>query len=303
MYDDELEHFKKTISIEGYAVTLGFYRDVKECSQKFVCLRTDRRGAGEKIIICNTEGIDIYRNERDLSEHGTIIDFVQNQLGLSLGHVRVELRKFIGSERVETMAPITISADTPINRIKITSQWDAARLTTNNSYLRSRGITFETMAATCFVDTYRVMSGSGDILFPHRDREGITGFEIRAAQRKMFSKGGRKALWYTPNIIKAKRIVICEGAIDCLSFHQVNSKRDDTAYVSFAGGLGSYQIDLLTGLFVKSRLRGQDVIVATDNDAAGHEYFKRLSTIDGSLQRAIPVMKDWNEDIKLGNAP
>ena len=94
---DELEDFKSRINLSEYAAAQGYAMDRKESSRNSVVMR---REDGDKIIV--GRGRDdhwVYFSVRSDSDNGSIIDFVQNRKGLSLGRVRQELRPWIGSVR------------------------------------------------------------------------------------------------------------------------------------------------------------------------------------------------------------
>jgi DNA primase len=57
-------------------------------------------------------------------------------------------------------------------------------------------------------------------------------------------------------------------------------------------GAGHVPVDFL------QTLRGQSVVVAYDNDAAGQEMAKRVMDLLPNAVRKQPNAKDWNEDLK-----
>ena len=94
MPDEELEAFKSRIDLREYAATLGYQLDRRESSRSSSIMRD---ASGHKVIIkCDTDSHFFYFSVWDDQDNGTIIDFVVNRKRFSLGHVRKELRPWIG---------------------------------------------------------------------------------------------------------------------------------------------------------------------------------------------------------------
>ena len=80
-------------------------------------------------------------------------------------------------------------------------------------------------------------------IFPHRDRNGICGFEIRNYHFKGFTKAG-KGLWYSNALPEDTTLIVCEGAIDALSYHTLH-RPEQARYFSIAGEMNPMQRELL----------------------------------------------------------
>jgi hypothetical protein len=93
MSDFEIESFKRRIDLVKYAQSLG-YRIEKKTSWRG---ETVMRTPGDKIIIRKREanGHFIYWSPHDPKDCGSIIEFVQKRLALSLGNLRKELRQWV----------------------------------------------------------------------------------------------------------------------------------------------------------------------------------------------------------------
>ena len=98
MSDSELDHFKATINLSEFAASRGYVLDVRESSRNSAVMRHPN---GDKIIIARNEsgGAWMYFSVRDDRDNGTVIDFLQNRSGGSLGEVRKPLRAWLGSSR------------------------------------------------------------------------------------------------------------------------------------------------------------------------------------------------------------
>ena len=298
MSDNELDHFKSHISLVDYVSSVGFALDRAKSSTRVKVYRRDH----DKLLVWVglEDGHDVFRNERTL-QGGSVIDFVMMEEGCSLGRARLTLRRYLGVNPSSPSRPsckpsLTASVQGDEGyRKKTTAVWNAARWEPEPAYLFARGLTKETMTTSLFVDTFRV-DKKGNVVFPHSDRLGLTGYELRNVSLKTFGGGTKKALWYSKNLCYSPSIVICESSIDCLSHYQIHG--GDAGYVSLCGAIGNRQRDLLTGLFVKAQRRWARVIVATDNDAAGESYFEQLQLLSPfALERQTPMGKDWNDDL------
>jgi Toprim-like len=299
--DLELETFKKGVSLEGYARTLGFERWLPECRGAFTVLRR-KTDDGKLIVWAGSDGCARYRNERSQA-NGSIIDLVQETEGLSLGQARRRLRALmgLGEERTDSFpqGPVLKLIPIELDSKKVAAVWQAAQWITEIPYLvAGRGLSAETLSDDRFRDTFR-LSTTGDIIFPQWDRGGMCGYERRAEGKKSFGANTVKGLWYTRNI-NTRSIVVCESPIDCLSHFQLYGW--DVAYVSLGGSIGNRQRDLLAGLLAKANARQAAVIVGTDNDPAGDKYFEELSLLSPMrLGRLRPTGKDWNDDLAYVN--
>src|SRR5450432_426054 len=57
----------------------------------------------------------------------------------------------------------------------------------------------------------------GNAVFPHFDREGLCGFELKNTGFTGFAAGGTKGLWFSHAGPDDRRLVLTESAIDALS--------------------------------------------------------------------------------------
>ena len=305
MSDNELERFKQDVSLSAYAESTGWTLDRKKSSARVKVYRT---GPDKILIWTGQDGHDVYRNERDHSEHGSVIDFVMKQDGCSLGRARVTLRGYLGISREKTSLPSCPSLKPRVStsqgqddgyRKKTLAVWNAAKRETAPDYLLTRGLTVATLTTDRFVDTFRTDT-HGNVVFLHNDRRGPCGYDRRGPAFKGIGQGVLKALWYSKNIREAKEIALCESPIDCMSHFQLHG--GDLAYVSLSGEPSALQRDLLTGLLLKAADRQAKVYAAFDNDPGGDKYSEMMNLFSPEpLERLRPVTKDWNSDIQNGS--
>ena len=300
MNDPELDLFKTSISLIDLALSAGWTLDTAKSS---ATTKVIRRGQ-DKALVWKQDGRDLYRNERDHADRGSVVDWVMRQDGLTLGRARQRLREIMGSGghhgKNHSFSippnPTRPDADDDGYRRKTAAVWAAASRIAAPAYLRSRGLSPATLSDPRFADTFRV-DAKGNVVFPHRDRSGLCGYELRRDGFKAFGAGTKKGLWLTNGAGTADSILIVESAIDAMSHFQLHG--GDSAYCSLGGTPSNLQKDLLIGLMIKADTRGATVYSAFDNDAAGRQLdavIQHLTPI--RRDRRIPISNDWNEDLK-----
>lgn len=303
---DELDQFKRQINLSEYAAAQGYALDRAHSSKNSVAMRSS---AGDKIIIARDEadGHWIYFSVTDDRDNGTIIDFIDQRRRLSLGEIRKELRPWIGTAPGQIRRP---QADlfqqnvTPIKRDRaaVVAQFAAMLpLAGGHPYLeRERGIPAEVLQSARFsgriyTDRYN------NAVFPHHDRHGVCGFEIRNFRFRGFAKGGEKGLWFSNSRAEDTALVITESAIDGLSYHTLH-RPENTRYFSIAGEMNPMQRELLAGAMTKLP-EGGTVMIATDRDRGGDHLAQSIRDIANGAERAdLGVIEhrpeqdgqDWN---------
>ncbi|MEA3643024.1 MAG: DUF3991 and TOPRIM domain-containing protein [Lamprobacter sp.] len=140
-----------------------------------------------------------------------------------------------------------------------------------------------------------------NVIFPHIDRDGPCGFEIKNRDFTGFAAGGEKGLWVSAVQRTDTALVIAESGIDALSYAALHPD-EHVRYASFGGALNAHQ-PLLLQAAIKRLMMGATVRIATDNDRDGVKFaslIERLVTDtsrdDLAVHRALPSdTKDWNE--------
>lgn len=297
--DVELDGFSR-LNFIALAAELGFVRDERESGGRSHVLRS---AGGDKLAVKErTDGTWCYFNVHDHADRGCIVDLVQRRLGLSLGHARKHLRESAGIANTPFPRPVFTAFTATSPKVdpdhaykKSLAVWNAVTWMAEPAYLLERGLAPATLSDPRFADCWRV-DRHGNVIFPHHDRRGLCGYERRGTDCKAFGKDTRRGLWHSRNLKEASRITVCEAPIDALSHAQM--KGGDSAYVAISGALGAVQRDLLTGLFAKANQRQAVVVIATDNDDAGHSYREQLQLLAPmALERETPILKDWNADL------
>ena len=297
----ELDTFKTDINLADYAQANGYSIDKKKSSVNCLVLKDNR---GDKILvgINQSDGHYFYSSVNDDRDSGSIIDFIQNRRNLNLGEVRKELRPWINEPILPPYSPKQatpkLTPSTP-DRHKIITQFEGFQAIVTHPYLTRRGISQQTTNDPRFQG--RIYTDSrNNVIFPHADREGVCGYEMRNQEFKSFSSGGTKGLWASNGSPDDTTLVICESPLDCLSYHQLFPD-DTTRYFATGGTLSEKQKTLLKGVFEKFHKLGGQIMIATDKDEAGQaieQELRNLAPETAQINRIVPRHhKDWNETL------
>lgn len=303
--DAELEAFKRDINLVEFAVSLGYELDHRESSRSSAVLRN---GADKIIVATDEDGHGIYFSVRDDRDNGSIIDFLQRRQGLTLGHVRKALRPWTANpssyrpevshpEKKRFRKPDRSSAD----RQHVLSEFLRMSLQPEGGhpYLLSRFLSSPVLQDPRFHRMIRI-DGHGNAVFPHYDREGLTGYELKNRGFTGFAKHGEKGLWFSSNLATASVVVTVEATIDALSHAQLFA--GDSAYLSIGGQPNPKQPDLLKGALTKAHARGATIVIGTDADQGGDSLatlINELAPEGAKIERQRPPegpkLKDWND--------
>jgi Toprim-like/Relaxase/Mobilisation nuclease domain/Protein of unknown function (DUF3991) len=294
---EELERFKTNINLVEYAQSIGYEYVLKESSRNSAVLRHSN---GDKIVVAtDTDGHGIYFSVRNNTDNGTIVDFVQQRRSFSLGEVRKELQSWLSIDKVQPKEETNVPKPNPIEpeRYQVLKTFSGFRAVQRHPYLEKRGISPSTIGDERFIGAVAI-DPKNNAIFPHKDSDGLTGFEIKNLSFTGFSRGGTKALWESNKKEGDLRLVITESVIDALSYHQLFPDLH-TRYISTGGSFSNEQKKLMRQAMVEIRRTGGEIIIATDNDSAGNELVKllvKLAPESTSLYRHQPDnAKDWNE--------
>jgi hypothetical protein len=303
MIDDELERFKTLVNLSEFAASRGFKLDRRESSRNSAVMR---HPDGDKIIIARNDMNTnwIFFSVRDDQENGTIIDFIQRREGGNLGEVRKILRRWLGSSRPVVHLPLFVQDLEPVsrNRIGVIAAWERAERCLSLPYLTARGLSPELLSLSIFANCVRV-DRRNNAIFPHYDKSGLCGFEIKNNNFTGFAAGGVKGLWFSQANPTDKELVLTESAIDALSYHALH-KGNCTRYMSTGGALNPQQPDLIRGAIEKLPV-GAVVMLAFDNDEGGNKIAAEIKAVAPAcreIRRVLPDKmsgKDWNEILKI----
>lgn len=298
---DELEKFKREINLVEFAQSKG-YQVIKSESSKASTVMKD--GAGDKVIVATAEdGHGVYFSVRDDRDNGSVIDFAQKRSGGNLGQVRKELRGWVPGSSSYRPTPAAQRQAKPEassrDRVQVLAVWSRMQQQPEGGHpylLNERKLSARTLSDPRFAGHVRI-DARGNAAFPHYDQDGLTGYELKNEGFTGFAKGGEKALWHSSNLGTARRVVICESAIDCMSHCQASGDQN-SAYVSIGGAMSDKQRELLRDKISAA----QGVVIATDRDEAGQKLADEISGLapaGARVNRSIPGNgKDWNDELK-----
>lgn len=296
---DELERFKSSINLTEFAASRGYALDRRESSRASATMRHPN---GDKIIIAKSDSGDwIYFSVREDRDNGTIIDFLQNRGGGSLGEVRKTLRNWLGTSRPFVPVDEYIPQLLPMthDRAATVKAWEQAKFSVAVPYLIGRGLDEKLMGNERFLIRFKI-DKRGNVLFPHYDKEGLCGFEIKNKGFTGFSSGGIKGLWYSACHTTDRTLIFAESAIDAISYHALNPD-EFTRYMSTGGTMNPQQPALIRAAIEKMP-RGSVIILAFDHDEGGEKLVEEVKALVPSffeLRRPLPMVgKDWNEALK-----
>lgn len=302
---DELNRFKSEISLIDFAqIEFGYELIEKRstASSKFL-----RRG-DDKIIVTRQDGHDVYFSTGDDRDNGSIIDFFQNRTDVNLGEVRKELRKWLPGAKKPSLRrperpPVHVQ-EVKKDRAGVIQEWEKMQPYNayNGSYLtRKRGID------PSIIRQFDVKQDSHrNACFAHRDHSGITGWESKNNGFTGFIEGGeRRTTWNRIDDIDEvplRKIVICEAAIDCMSYAQLRHE-PGTGYMSTSGSKFSDEQEVyLANLMLRAGQQGLTVVLAMDRDEAGDKMATQIAQMapqGAQLVRELPTAgNDWNDALR-----
>lgn len=296
---NELQKFKNEINLTEFAASRGYALDKRASSRSSATMRSPD---GDKIIISkSTSGDWVYFSIRKDRDNGSIIDFLQNRGGGSLGEVRKALRGWLGSSRPPVPKTNYIPNLIPLEKdlTAVLLNYEKAEHQINVSYLAARGLDFRTLQQKRFLGRFKI-DKRGNVLFPHYDKNGLCGYEIKNKNFTGFAAGGVKGLWYSLCKVTDKKLVFTESAIDGISYHILNPTQE-ARYMS-TGGTMNPQQPLLIRAAMERLPKGAVVILAFDNDKGGEEITREVQALAPSgieIRRPLPpVGTDWNDSLK-----
>jgi hypothetical protein len=300
MFDTELEAFKN-IDLRVYAASHGYVIDPHESWRGSAVMR---HATGDKIIIKrDSDGHYVYFSVRDDSDHGTIIDFAKLRLGASLGAVRKELRRWVGtsSSAIPSYPPLPKVAK---DRLRVYREFARMQDAPKHAYLEGeRCIPCDLLSNERFLGKIKI-DARGNAVFPHFDSEGLTGYELKNRDFTGFASGGAKALWISNTKKDDNCMVFCEGAIDALSY-AVLFPDNQTCYASIGGKPNPVQPELISAAVARMRA-GSEITAAMDADVDGRklaEVVRRAVEMSGRGDLRFQIhepaqLKDWNDQLR-----
>jgi hypothetical protein len=128
-------------------------------------------------------------------------------------------------------------------------------------------------------------------IFPHADKDGPCGYEIKNQGFTGFAKGGDKGLWFSAANKGDAALVIAESAIDALS-HAALFPDEHARYASTGGAMNPNQPALIQSAIQKLG-QGARLVIATDNDEGGRTLAGQIEALAPKAGRAdLHIIRD-----------
>jgi hypothetical protein len=297
---DELSKFKREINLVEYAASHGFEKDKDKSGKSTIIMRSGEHQTGEKIgIFVGRGGDQMFHNFRN-GKSGSVIDFCQQQTGKNLGHVRQDLRSYLGSPAPAVRHAAPRPKPSPQAQAKAMEKEKASvRPMTDTAYLESRGISRRTLQDPRFGNI--MQDARGNVCFPHYNNNGVSGYEKKNDQFTGFSPGGEKGAYFSKMPENCNKIVVCESGIDALSHAELHPD-NNAAYISIAGQMSPEQEQLLKDVI--ERNSDKTFVAGFDNDPAGQRFAddlqKMCSEKSVAMETDLPRAegRDWNDEIE-----
>lgn len=282
----ELEDFKSKINLTAYMAERGYELDEKASSRNSAVMV---HGDGDKLIVgMGRDEHWVYFSVRDATDHGSIIDFEQNRGGGSLGQVRKTLRPWVGSPPTPPRAYARqlepVSGD--VVKVRAMLSGMAGPEGCRRFLEQRRKVPAEVLDADRFRG--RILTDQrSNAVFPHWNKEGVCGYELKNAGFTGYAPGGIKGLWCSRTRPDDQRLVVAETAIDALSYAALHG-HERSQFVSTAGQFNLEQPELVLAAAEKlSRAAAGkriEVVVAFDHDQGGRDMAAQLTPL---LHRAV----------------
>jgi hypothetical protein len=291
---DELDRFKTGINLTEYAASEGYQLDRRASSRNSVVMG---HSGGDKIVIARGEDDHwIYFSVRDETDNGSIIDFIQHRRRCSIGAVRQELRPWIGGSFFRPVPGLYVSEVVPVSRDRagvIRALAGMRPLITHRYLEEERGIPRSLLEHPRFAGRVLIDARS-NVVFPHADRDGPCGYEVKNRGFTGFAPGGEKGLWISGVQRTDTALVLAESGIDALSYAALHPD-EHARYASFGGAINPSQPSLIRAA-IERLAPGATVRIATDNDEDGAGFAAEPGRGDLAVERAAPADgKDWND--------
>lgn len=301
---EELNRFKREINLAEYAQSFGYAVDRKKSTKISPVLKKD----GDTLIVgqSKADGHYIYFNANNDSDRGSIIDFVKNRTGETLGHIRKRLRNWLNIpqpqvERVEVKPAALDEIELQLAKDNAVAYWDSIEekklFTGDLRHIPSKYLVSEN------VDDVKFDGNQWYFALRDADQE-ICGVEIRNKEGKnaRLASGHKKGIFAVGGFSAdhCKKIILTESTIDAKSAEVIAGGGTywSHTFISIGGNAGIVAERALKKLC--SQLPNAIIIIATDNDEAGDKHAQRLMNIIGNdreYERFRPTEKDLNDDL------
>jgi hypothetical protein len=304
---------RSKISIIELAIANGYVLN-RSKGMKWPVLESN---LGDKVIIVNPNSISNqgYFNPHDERDKGTLINFVGNRLGdifprdaslskeQNINKVLYQWLSLPFRDKLVHSKTASLSKHGEKVEQAVFSPVLLKPLV-DMGYLKARGITESTIKSAAFNGKVLQCNIGNfcNIAFPYQENinGGFVGAEVRNYNFKRHLAGSLRAssVWISNVPESLGRLVICESAIDCMSYYQLKGQTDDL-YVSIGGSITQGQLKSIQSMLDKLKLeRSFRVVIAVDRDNSGLIYASKIREVFPNSINEYPNGKDYNDDLR-----
>lgn len=253
---------------------------------------------GDSIRPVDNHSISIrkgYNGYKDFAtgETGNSIDFLKNYMGYNF----VDAVQALSDVPASATAQLVDIQQDGIRNVPLEFPKPVDGMYKNLfAYLKSRGISFETIQMLVGQKIMYQEKSKNNIIFINKERDFA---EIRGTYtfgkpfHGIVPNSRHDGFWWFRTSKTASKGYICEAAIDAISLYElyrIHGNKEEAYYISIAGVAKQPAIDRLKN----SKLH---IVLAVDNDTAGQQCRDKNS----ELEYILPKNKDWNEDLQALN--
>lgn len=302
-WQQDLERYKRDINLVEFAIAHGFELKRDKSTRRAKVLK---HSSGDRILVSQSahDGHWVYHSlGGDERDSGTIVDFLlQREARGDMRAVHAACREHLGQPRVVQSEHRVDAGDISFQRELVIERFVRASLAHNSRYLNERGIRPETLTDARFRETWRIDT-RGNVLFPHRDDEGVCGYEVKNRGYTSFAAHARKTVWRSRAFEGDDRMVVTESAIEALSHFQLH-RPASARYMSVGGAWSPAGLEQLQAS-TRRLPKGAVVVLAFNHDDAGKQLADRLQPRIESEGRTVTrhfptaLGGDWNDLLQV----
>lgn len=264
-----------------------------------------KHGYGGNYKVKDFGGLVIKDNffyQHSTGEKGSVIDFVMLTQGCHFKEALSILQELFGKDHVASPPIQELSNPTENKREAIFEEPSWIQEPQIIEYLLTRKIDRQLIDEEIRQRRIQgvLVKGHLNVAFLCYDLENpvlVRGTIVRGIKEpfKGLLKGSNGAFgyWVPPNTQNVHTLYVFEAPIDLLSYLTLYGHDHTIGYVAM-GGVKPHVITQLVATYNPST-----IVCCTDNDEAGHHFFKQLQEQFSTkrLRRRVPLYKDWNEDL------
>lgn len=296
----DFAHFKQSINLSQYAASQGYELEPKKSTRSSLVMR---HANGDKIIVSKKSANWVYFSVHDSEDNGTILDFIEKRTSKTLPEIGRELSAWTGGAGVLPVHALPEIEEQVYDPERIKWVYQGLKPIGAHPYLT------EARKIPAFIVRHYRFRGQifedryGNVVFPHRNPQGLCGLELKNHDKGVFLGGSEKALWLGNIEADDRVLTLAEAPIDALS-HFTLFRPQYTAYGAVSGSIREKQLDYLLQVIQKMP-KLETIILAVDHDEGGEKIASRIEShldgqFTGEIIRHTPAVKgmDWNEVLK-----